>query len=82
MTNPEPEFELFAEKCLESLKPIYSLASSGDEWHQTRDDHVKIDPKMTATIIDSSQYCQFVDGQPVGINGSYVNDILRTGTDE
>ena len=37
---------------------------------------------MIPTIIDSSLYCQFEDNQLEGINGSYVDDLLRAGTDE
>ena len=37
---------------------------------------------MTPKIIDRSLYCQFEDDQLVGINGSYVDDLLRAGTDE
>ena len=37
---------------------------------------------MTPTIIDPSLYCQFEDDQLFGINGSYVDDLLRAGADE
>ena len=82
ITNPAPEFELSPEECLELLKPIYGLADSGGEWHRTLDDHVQIDLKITPTIIDPFLYCQFEDDHLVGINGSYVDDLLRAGTDE
>ena len=37
---------------------------------------------MNPTIIDPSLYGTFDDDQLLGINGSYVNDLLRAGTDE
>ena len=37
---------------------------------------------MTPIIIDPSLYCEFEDDQLVGINGSYVGDLLREGTDD
>ena len=67
---------------MELLKLIFGLADSGDEWHRTLDDHVQIDLKMTPNIIDPSLYCQFDDDQLAGVNGSYVHDLLREGTDE
>ena len=36
---------------------------------------------MTSTVIDPFSYCQFEDDQLVGINGSYICDLLRAGTD-
>ena len=36
---------------------------------------------MTHTMIDPSLHCQLGDGQHVGINGNYVDDLLRVGTD-
>ena len=54
ITYTAHEFELSAEECLELLKPIYSLADSGDEWHRTLDDNVQFDLKMNPTIIDPS----------------------------
>ena len=81
ITSPAPEFELFAEKCQELLKPIYGIAYSGDEWKRTLDDHIQIDLKLTPAIIDTSFYCQFEYNQLVGINRSYIDDLLQTGTD-
>ena len=82
IANPASEFQLSPEECLELLKSIYDLADPGDEWHRTLDDHVQIDLKMTPIIIDPSLYCQFEDDQIVGINGSYVDDLLQAGTNE
>ena len=61
ITNSASEFEPSPQECLELLKPVYSLANSGDEWHRTLDDHVQINLKMTPTIIGPSLYCQFED---------------------
>ena len=80
--KPESEFELSPEESMELLKPIYSLADSGDEWHRALDNHVQIDLKIVLTIIYPSLYCQFEDNQLVGINGSCVDDLLRAERDE
>ena len=82
ITNSAPEFELSPEECLKLLKPIYGLADSEDEWHRTLDDHVQIDLKMTPITIDPSLYCQFEDNKLIRINGRYVDDLFRAGTDE
>ena len=37
---------------------------------------------MTHAVIDPSLYCQFEDYHLMGINGSYVDDVLRVGTNE
>ena len=74
--------KLSPEECLELLKPIYDLADSGDEWHRTLDDHAQINSNMTPTIVDPSLYCQFEDDRFVGINGAYVDDLLRAGMNE
>ena len=37
---------------------------------------------MTPTIINPFLFCKFEDDQLVGINGSYVDDFLRAGTDD
>ena len=50
--------------------------------HRTLDGRVQINLKMTPTIIDPSLQCQFEDEQLVGTNGSYVDDLFRTGTNE
>ena len=37
---------------------------------------------MTSATIDPSLYCLFEDDKLVGIDGSYVDDLLRAGTNE
>ena len=37
---------------------------------------------MTSVIVDPSLYCYFEDDQLILINWSYVDDLLRAGTDE
>ena len=76
ITNPAPELELSHGECLEHLKSIYDYADSGDEWHRTLAYHVQIDLEMFHTIVDPSLYCQFEDDKLVGVNGSYVDDLL------
>ena len=35
--------------------------------------------KMTPTVIDACLYFQFRSGELIGINGSYVDDLLHSG---
>ena len=82
ITNPALKFELSPEEWLELLKSIYSLVDSRDEWQITLDNHVQTDLKMTRTIIDHSLYRQFEYDHILGINGSYVDDLLLYGTNK
>ena len=82
ITNPAPKFDLSPQACLELLKPIYGLVDSRDQWNQTLDDHIQINLEMTCTIIDPLLYCNFENNHIIGINSSYVDDLLRTGTNE
>ena len=68
--------------CLELLKPIYELADSGDQLHETLDDHIQIDLEMTPTIIDPFLYTKFENDQIRGVNSRYVDDIHQAGNDE
>ena len=81
ITNTAPEFELSPDECLELLKPIYDLADLGDQWHQILHDHLQMDLEMTTTIIDPSLYYKFEGDQLAGINGSYVDNLLRARTE-
>ena len=82
ITCPAPELELPSEECLELPIPIYGLDDSGDEWHRAQNDHVQIDLKMALPFINPSLYYHFEDELLIVINGSYVNDLLRLGTNE
>ena len=44
------------------------------------DDHIQIDLEMKTTIIDLSLYCKLQEDELVGLNGKYVYDLLRAGT--
>ena len=46
------------------------------------DDHVQIDLEMTRAIFDLSLYCLFKEDHIIGINGSYIDDVLRAGINE
>ena len=80
ITNPAHEFDRSPYECLELPLPICGLPDSVDLWKQTHDDHIPIDLEMTHTIIDPSLYCKFENSQSIGINGSYVDDLLPTGS--
>ena len=67
---------------MELLNPVYGLADSGDERRRTLDDHIQIDLRIVPTIIDPPLHCQLKDNQLLGINGNYVDDLLRTGMNE
>ena len=79
--NPAPQFGLEEDQCLELLKPLYGLSDSGDSWHATLDKHLVRDLGMKASKIDRSLSFKHDDrGRLIGINASYVDDLLRAGT--
>ena len=81
ISNPAGELKPSPEKFLELLKLIYELVASGNERRRAVDYHVEIDLKRTPTIVNQSLYFLFEDDQRDGINGIYIDDLLRTGTD-
>ena len=80
--NPAPQFELEPHECFELLKPLYGLCDAGDLWHQTLHRHLVEDLQLESTKVDSSLYFCFRFGELAGINGTYVDDLLRAGDHE
>ena len=77
--DPEPEFEVETEESFELLRPLYGLADAGDLWHKTLRQHLTTDIDLEPTKAGPSLYFSFRKGEIVGINGSYVDDLLREG---
>lgn len=82
ISNPAPEFELDPRECFELLKPLYGLCDAGDLWHQTLNKHLINDLHLEPTRCDPSLYFSIRQGELIGINGTYVNGLLRAGTRE
>jgi len=80
--NPAPQFELDPSECFELLKPLYGLSDAGDLWHMSLHKHLTNDLHLVPTKTDQSLYFSFRRGELIGINGSYVDDLLRAGTEE
>ena len=82
ISNPAPEFELGPEDCFELLLLLYGFWDAGDLWHKTlHADHTE-QLGFQPTKVDYSLYFSFCQGVLNGINGSYVDVLLRAGTQE
>ena len=68
--------------CLQLMKPLYGLCEAGDLWASTIDKHHREDLDMKALRSEPAMYTKHVDGELVGISGSYVDDLLRAGDDK
>ena len=80
ISNTAPEFELDPSECFELLKPLYGLCDAGDLWFQSLHNHLLSDLHLEPTKCDPSLYLSIRKGELIGINGSYVDNLLRTGT--
>ena len=80
--RPTKEFNLGADQLLKLLKPLYGLSDSGDYWHVTFANHLQHDLGMISTAGDLSLFFKMVNGKLPGVTGAYVDDTIRTGTDE
>ena len=81
ITNPAPEFDLSPHEFLQLLKPYKWLRrlkrSMASNLRLPQTNRPKDD-----TQSDPSLYCKFENDQIIGINGSCVDDIPRTGINE
>ena len=80
--NLAPEFELDPSECFELLLPLYGLCDAGDLWHQTLRKDLTDELELEPTKVDPSHYFSFRLGELIGINGTYVDDLLRAGDDD
>ena len=78
--NPAPEFELAPDESFELLKPLHGLCDAGNLWQKSLNDHRTRELNLTPTKCDSSLYFSFRLRELIGINGSYVDDLLLAGT--
>ena len=58
---------------------LYGLFDARELWHRSLEKHLTKDLGLRATRTDPSLYFPFRSGKLVGINGSYVDDLLRKG---
>ena len=80
ISSPASEFELHPDKCFELLRPLYGLSNDGDLWHRTINTHLASDLNLTPTKADTSLYLAHDNNSLIGLNGFYVDDLLRAGT--
>ena len=80
--NPAPEFRIEPSTFFELLKPLYGLSDAGDLWHQTLYRHLTKELCLIPTKIYLSSYFSISDGRLKGINGSYIDHLLRAGRAE
>ena len=65
---------------LQLLKPLYGISDSGDIWYKTLDAQNKTDLKMIPSKVDPVYNLRFDSNKHlIGMNGSYVDDLLRAG---
>ena len=76
-----PELELSPDQCMQILRPLYGLTESGDLWFQTLQQHHTLDLKMSHLKSDPSFHFIKSGNTLSGISGTYVDDLLRAGTE-
>ena len=59
------------------LKLFYGLADAGDLRQTFLDKHLVDDIGMIQSVVDPSMYFHFKENMLIGINGTYVDDLLR-----
>ncbi len=64
-----------------SSSPLIWPIRIGRLWHETLDNHLRDDLGMEPTRTDPALYVKVEDGQVVGLNGNYLDDLLRAGKD-
>ena len=79
INNPAPEFQLDPDKCFELLKPLYGISDAGDFWHMTLNKYLINELCLMPNKNYPSLYFSFRRRELIGINGSYVDDLLRAG---
>ena len=77
--HPALEFELEPHECFELLRPLYGLSDAGDLWHKTLHSHLVDDLHLTSAKTAPSLYFARANGKIIGLSGSYVDDLIRTG---
>jgi hypothetical protein len=71
--------QLGPDELLQVIKPLYGLSDSGDYWGKTLNYHHKSELQMSQITGDFSFFYKRLMGNLVGISGTYVDDIIRTG---
>ena len=68
-------------ECFELLSHLYGLVDANDLWHAKIDKHLTEDLKIEISMSDLSPYLYCDGGQLIDINTTYVDDLLRCGTE-
>ncbi len=71
------DFEIKLEECVRLVSPLYSLCESDELLHETLDNDLRDDLDMEPTRTDPAVCVKVEDGQVVGLNGNYVDDLIR-----
>lgn len=82
LKDPPPKFKLRSSQVLQLLKPLYGLCESGDLWYKTPDEHHRLDLGISLLHTDPALYFKLNGSCLTGLSGSYVDDMLRAGTQE
>lgn len=77
--NLPPEYELDPSFSLQLLKSLYGLSESGSLWHETLAKHHLRKLFMTTLRIYPTLYVLNKERSLIGISGTYVYYIMRTG---
>ena len=71
--------KLDSDTLLQIVKPLYGLSDAGDYWGQTLNEHHLKDLKMEQASGDFSLFFKRIANRLLGLSGTYVDNILRTG---
>ena len=73
--------QLDPDQLLQVVKPLYGLSDAGDYWGQTLTDHHTKELNMEQATGDFSLIFKRMMNKLIGLSGTYVDDIIRTGDD-
>lgn len=74
--------DLRENELLQVMKPLYGLTERGNYWCMTNDNVHIVKPNMQEATGDSALFFKKVLEQLFSISGSYVNDVIQTGTEQ
>ena len=77
--KPSAEFELCPNRLLKLLKPLYSLAHSGDYWGRTLREYILKDIGLNASTTDGALFFKKVANHLAGLCATHVEDCLHAG---
>ena len=74
--------ELNHGELLQFINALYGLTDAGDYWGEKLHSHHVKDLRMKHTTVDFSLFFKHIGNKLVGMSGSYVDDIIRCGTNK